>query len=332
MDDSTLSEYDPIWEELIPNGPDSSFTDLNSALDSFSTNPDNSSFMTGNRSDISFFTLPPNPYTNNHRSSGSSSRSHRSSPNSSQVQSSSSTSHQPNPIYYEPQPEPLPQIQDHQPADTSTFDLSFAHAPQPSHSDQPLNLPSINTITQNLNPPDRPPSTFSWGSAGVDSLFADYWPDIDHNNFNSTFGANGGFIDLTTDPSPPHQTMAPITRKRRASEIATTAPASPPQPKPTNKRRRISDLLVKEEEGTKVEKIDLLDVEDDGRLSQVLEQQQAAVIKEQQGRKGDEPTKLSSIQCIICMEPMTDMTVTHCGESMRAFFLFGLVCFTRRKS
>lgn len=312
MDDSTLSEYDPMWEELIPNGPDSSFTDFNSALDSFSSNSNSSSLVTGNRPDLSFFNLPQSPYTINHRSSGHSGRSHRSSPSSSHVHSSSST-HQPNPIYYEPQPEPLPETQDHQPADSSTFDLSFAHAPQPSHFDQSLNLPGINTITQDLNPADRPSSRYSWDSAGVDSLFADYWPDLNNSNFNNTFDTNG-FVDLTTDSSPPHQSMAPIARKRRASDVVTPAPASPPQPKRTNKRRRISDLIVKEEEESKVEQIDLLDVEDDGRLSQVLEQQQAATIIEQQGRRGDEPTKLSSLQCIICMEPMTDMTVTHCGH------------------
>ncbi|KAI4173906.1 MAG: hypothetical protein LQ343_002674 [Gyalolechia ehrenbergii] len=107
--------------------------------------------------------------------------------------------------------------------------------------------------------------------------------------------------------------MAPVTRKRRASAMATPAPASP-QPQPTNKRRKVSDPRVKDEEESKVEQIDLMDVEDDSGLSQVLERQQAAAIREQQGRKGDEPTKLSSIQCIICMEPMTDMTVTHCGH------------------
>ncbi|KAL8933129.1 MAG: hypothetical protein Q9211_005943 [Gyalolechia sp. 1 TL-2023] len=220
---------------------------------------------------------------------------------------------QPNRIYYEPFPEPLPEIHDHQPADTSAFELSFAHAPRPPHPDQSIRLPGINTITQDLSPVDRSSSRYSWDSAGPDSLFADFWPDLDHPHLNSTLDTNG-FVDLTTDSPPPHPTMAPVTRKRRASAIVTPAPASP-QPNRTNKRREVSDPRVKNEGESQVERIDLMDVENDSGLSRVLEQQQAAAIQEQQGRKGDEPTKLSSIQCIICMEPMTDMTVTHCAIS-----------------
>lgn len=68
-------------------------------------------------------------------------------------------------------------------------------------------------------------------------------------------------------------------------------------------------------EDVKVEYLDLLGVDDDSGLSHVLQQQQAAVIKEQQGKQGDEPPKLSALQCIICMESMTDITVTHCGNT-----------------
>ncbi|KAL8932980.1 MAG: hypothetical protein Q9216_006577, partial [Gyalolechia sp. 2 TL-2023] len=320
MDDSTLSEYDPVWAQLIPNGVDTSFTDFNSALDAFSTQTNGSSAE--NRPDLPFSPFPQNPYTDNHRTPGHLSRSHRSSSNSTHVNpsSSSSSSHQPNQIYYEPFPEPLPEplpepwpeSHNHQPADTSAFDFSFAHAPQPSHPDQSIRLPSINTLTQNLSPVDRPSSRYSWDSAGADSLFTDFWPDLGHTNFDGSLDGNG-FVDLTTDSSPQHPAMAPVTRKRGASAMVTPAPASP-QPKRSNKRRKLSDPRVKDEGALKVEQIDLMDVEDDSGLSQVLEQQQAAAIKEQQGSRGDEPTKLSSIQCIICMEPMTDMTVTHCGH------------------
>ena len=80
------------------------------------------------------------------------------------------------------------------------------------------------------------------------------------------------------------------------------------------KRPRV-DCSGFKRENAEVEHLDLVNINDDGGLSKVLEQQQAAAIKEQQGPQGDVPTKLSNVQCIICMEPMTDMTVTHCGKS-----------------
>jgi len=61
-----------------------------------------------------------------------------------------------------------------------------------------------------------------------------------------------------------------------------------------------------------IEEVDLRDVDDDTGLSRVLEQQRMATVKAQQ-EQADRPLKLSTLQCIICMEPMTDMTATVCG-------------------
>ncbi|KAL8709478.1 MAG: hypothetical protein Q9225_007448 [Loekoesia sp. 1 TL-2023] len=313
MDDSTLSHYDPIWDQLMPNGPDTSFTDFNTALDSFPTARNGPTF---DRPDFAFSPFPSNPHTNNHRRIEHLRRNQRSSANPINVNPSSSNN-QPSRTYYEPTPEPLSELHSHhrqqQPADTAAFDFSFAQEPQPSQPNQSLRLPGIDTITQDLTAADRPASRFSWDSAGGDSLFADtnFWPDFDYSNLNDTLDANG-FVDLTADSSPPN-IMPPATRKRRASALATPTPSSP-APVRTNKRRKTSDPAVKDEEETKVEHLDLLDVDDDKGLSQVLEQQQAAAIKEQQGKQGDQPTKLSTLQCIICMESMTDITVTHCGH------------------
>ncbi|KAL8857539.1 MAG: hypothetical protein Q9178_005867 [Gyalolechia marmorata] len=105
--------------------------------------------------------------------------------------------------------------------------------------------------------------------------------------------------------------MPPMTRKRRASATGPHVPSSTP-PR-IGKRPRV-DCSGFKRENAEVEHLDLVDINDDGGLSKVLEQQQAAVIKEQQGPPKDVPTKLSNVQCIICMEPMTDMTVTHCGH------------------
>ena len=59
------------------------------------------------------------------------------------------------------------------------------------------------------------------------------------------------------------------------------------------------------------------DFGDDTGLLKVLEQQRMATIKAQQ-EQANKPVKLSTLQCIICMETMKDLTATHCGTS----FLF----------
>lgn len=56
------------------------------------------------------------------------------------------------------------------------------------------------------------------------------------------------------------------------------------------------------------------DIDDDAGLSKVLEQQRMATIKAQQ-EQANKPVKLSTLQCIICMETMKDLTATHCGTS-----------------
>ncbi|KAL8683845.1 MAG: hypothetical protein Q9186_000188 [Xanthomendoza sp. 1 TL-2023] len=192
--------------------------------------------------------------------------------------------------------------------------------PQPDISRQ---LPGIESLTQDFPPADFPASDLSWGSFGDDSLFdGDFWPDLQHNSFDPLINNNNNnnnnnpvnddhFVDLTTDPSSPLD-MPPVTRKRRSSTADPHIALSTP-PSRNNKRPRLNSSDVKNED-VKVEHLDLVDMDDDGGLSKVLAQQQAAAIKEQQAPHGDVPTKLSNLQCIICMEPMTDMTVTHCGE------------------
>ena len=56
------------------------------------------------------------------------------------------------------------------------------------------------------------------------------------------------------------------------------------------------------------------DVDDDAGLSKVLEQQRMATIQAQK-EQASRPVKLSTLQCIICMENMKDLTATHCGTS-----------------
>ncbi|KAI4261129.1 MAG: hypothetical protein L6R42_003669 [Xanthoria sp. 1 TBL-2021] len=105
--------------------------------------------------------------------------------------------------------------------------------------------------------------------------------------------------------------MPTLTRKRRASGAGREIPESPP---PRNGKRPKLENTGMGRGKEEVEHLDLVDIDGDEGLSKVLEQQSAARIKEQQGPQGDVPIKLSNVQCIICMEPMTDMSVTHCGH------------------
>ena len=68
------------------------------------------------------------------------------------------------------------------------------------------------------------------------------------------------------------------------------------------------------DENSQVEEVDLRDVDDDNSLTKLLEKQRVAAVKAQQ-EQANKPLKLSGVQCIICMEPMTNMTSTHCGRS-----------------
>ena len=58
-----------------------------------------------------------------------------------------------------------------------------------------------------------------------------------------------------------------------------------------------------------IEEVDLVDVDDDTKLSNAL---QAEAIRAQQAA-ADRPAKLSDLQCVICLEKLTDITVTKCG-------------------
>lgn len=78
------------------------------------------------------------------------------------------------------------------------------------------------------------------------------------------------------------------------------------------------------DEPEEIEKVDLRDVDDDTSLSKVLEQQRAETVKSQQN-DGNQPFKLSSLQCIICMEPMTNLTATHCGRSSTLYIVLSAI-------
>lgn len=104
--------------------------------------------------------------------------------------------------------------------------------------------------------------------------------------------------------------MPAPSRKRPASTLHTSTRDSVTPSSSTKRKKR--EGTVKVERGG-VEEVDLMGVDDDDELSKVLEQQRLMSIKAQQ-ELADKPVNFSSLQCIICMESITDITVTHCGK------------------
>ncbi len=195
----------------------------------------------------------------------------------------------------------------------------------------PLQLPSINAFSPiDFTPISRPPSRFSWDSEGSSLFGSSTWANTQESTteeFNNqepttqdsatqepSFQNQNRFVDLTAE-SP---TMSPPNRKRKA-------PATEHNPNKRGKTsaNKLRDVHVKGE-NHQVEEVDLRDVDDDNGLTKLLEQQRVAAVKAQQ-EQANKPLKLSGLQCIICMEPMTNITVTHCGGfgSMRVRPWFG---------
>ena len=84
---------------------------------------------------------------------------------------------------------------------------------------------------------------------------------------------------------------------------------------PAKRRKTGTDASQSSQRSKEIEGIDLTGVDDDRALSKVLEQQRIATVKAQQ-EQASKPVKLSTIQCIICMENMTNITATSCGTFM----------------
>lgn len=71
---------------------------------------------------------------------------------------------------------------------------------------------------------------------------------------------------------------------------------------------------LKQEDGTGVEVIDRVDMCDDGDAGTALRQKQKEEQVKALRKEAPEGTRMSSLTCIICLEPPSDMTVTKCGK------------------
>lgn len=165
-------------------------------------------------------------------------------------------------------------------------------------------VPERNTNSRQYSPPSRPISNRSWTSNDT---------TVTCPITQSTYHRNSGFVDLTRDPSPP---LIPLHVSQRNTPRLQPSRDSPSNP---SKRRKTATGAVRgapalePQSRLKIEEVDLRDIDDDTGLSQLLQKQRESTIKAQQEQAG-KPTNLANLQCIICMEPMVNITATHCGK------------------
>ena len=171
--------------------------------------------------------------------------------------------------------------------------------------DHPVPERTINS--RQFSPPTRPISNRSWTSG--DTTVTDL-----------TYFQTRRFVDLTADSSPP---LMPAQVAQRNVPLLQPSRDSSSSPLNPSKRRKTATGAVRggaaaaalePHPRVKIEEVDLRDVDEDTGLSQLLQKQRESTIKAQQEQEG-KPTKLANLQCIICMEPMVNITATHCGKS-----------------
>lgn len=112
---------------------------------------------------------------------------------------------------------------------------------------------------------------------------------------------NNSVVDLTSASSPPQRPAASRSLKRSAQEASTSASQT------TNKKPKTNPANLPEE-------LDLTEENPSAEDELVAAQQKQAIAQQQAEEEDTGPLKIGKRQCIICMEPYTDATVTHCGH------------------
>lgn len=196
---------------------------------------------------------------------------------------------------------------------------SVTHLPQPSTSTPPR-------AQEGRHPPPSAPDT---GLSDSETSFTGSdrsvtpWPESDEDSLNLD-----DFIDLTQDSSPPTMPPArqPVSRRPRTpqhrptlrSSVSVSRHLSEADSNPAKRRKTGTQTSQSSQRSShrskEVEGIDLTGVDDDRGLSKVLEQQRIATVKAQQ-EQASKPVRLSTLQCIICMDNMKNVTATSCGKS-----------------
>lgn len=187
-------------------------------------------------------------------------------------------------------------------------------------------VPSPSAQSPLLPPSPSHPSFRS--SRGMSLLLRD-------SPFVTTAPTTTGYIDLTAD-TPPATAPTMMPRMRSISSN---------KEEPVRKRRRVNESSgpsIRSLLGPSlhtVDQVDLTKVDDDAGLKKLQEEQQVQydrqvqLQQEQQQAKQQEEsirslheqskkvTRISDLQCVVCMDNMTNITATHCGKPI---LLFGL--------
>ncbi|KAF6222182.1 hypothetical protein HO133_001268 [Letharia lupina] len=189
--------------------------------------------------------------------------------------------------------------------DLPNFPLQASPLGEASNSSGRPALPPPRRATPSRAPP-RPTSFVSedfWSSSSAISSSDREdtpWPDTEDLS---------DFVDLTADSSPPNMPPANSQRRQPPSRMSRNTSSVPSNPA----KRRKTEASQSSNAAHTIEEVDLRDVDDDTGLFKVLEQQRMATIKAQK-EQANKPVRLSTLQCIICMENMKDLTATHCGH------------------
>ena len=155
-------------------------------------------------------------------------------------------------------------------------------------------LAPYDSFWSSLSSPPRPSEAHEDGSTVAE-------PDVERREGN----------ELATESST--SAMLSNRRKRHAPTEGSSHVNKRAKATTASSRRR----LLNEDEPA--EDVGSLNVEDVAVSSMVQQQQD-----HEQG-KGKEPTKLSSLQCVICLETPTDLTVTFCGTYLLSDPLISLI-------
>ena len=116
---------------------------------------------------------------------------------------------------------------------------------------------------------------------------------------------NGGsFVDLTNDSSPPRSNTASSRQPRSLKRSAEAA----------SQNRNGKRYKRSEDDDIKVEELDLTNEAPSAEEELLQAQQQQAIAAQQAAEESKGPLKIGKRQCIICMEPFTNATITHCGH------------------
>lgn len=225
------------------------------------------------------------------------------------------------PHHNHPEPSPAPSVSRNLPLPRQYSQFDLPNFPLPTAHTESVSLPYTSGIDHPASIFDLPPGWSDWdGVISPLSRPASRVSWASNESWHLPFSRIGNdFVDLTDDLA--DSEMPPARNKRGLSRTTPSAPSSNRVAESSNKRRKTdgggkrgAPLKV---EDSDIEEVDLRDVDDDNGLSNALQKQQEMAIKAQQGATGDKPLKLSSLQCIICLEHMTDVTATSCGQYLR---------------